>query len=525
MPASPGRGILRAHRLDVVAQSIYITSAEGHSGKSTVALGVLDTLSRATPRVGVFRPIARSTDRARLRARDAARPRRRRPATTTTCIGVTYDDVRARPGCRARDDRRALQGRRGPVRRGRHRRQRLHRRRQPRRARLQRPHRREPRRARAARARRPRRRRARRSPSSSVVAAAHARRDRPDRRRSRSPSSRHGRAELLAVVANRADPDALDEIVAAIRRVDRRAPRRATASPTRRAGVGASPRTASSSRRRSAASCAPSTASCSSRATPTCSTREALGVVVAGMSMVNVLPRLIEGARRRHPGRPHRGAARRRCSRNASGTFPSIVGIVLNGGVPAARADRPAHRRPRVERCRSSRPTSAPTRPRVRDHEHPRPPRRRLAAHATTPRSRCSSSTSTPTRCSTRSASRRATVVTPLMFEYELHRAGPRATASTSCCPRATTTASCAPRRRCSRAASPTSRSSARRSRCARARSSSASTSRRPRCSRPLDPVHVDTFAEEYARLRAHKGVTLEQARRHRAPTSRTSAR
>ncbi len=44
-----------------MAQSIYITSAEGHSGKSTVALGVLDTLSLATPRVGVFRPIARST--------------------------------------------------------------------------------------------------------------------------------------------------------------------------------------------------------------------------------------------------------------------------------------------------------------------------------------------------------------------------------------------------------------------------------------------------------------------------------
>ena len=44
-----------------MAQSIYITSAEGHSGKSTVALGVLETLGHATPRVGVFRAIARST--------------------------------------------------------------------------------------------------------------------------------------------------------------------------------------------------------------------------------------------------------------------------------------------------------------------------------------------------------------------------------------------------------------------------------------------------------------------------------
>ncbi|WP_292725877.1 AAA family ATPase, partial [Microbacterium sp. UBA837] len=44
-----------------MAQSIFITSAEGHSGKSTIALGVLDALSHATPRVGVFRAIARST--------------------------------------------------------------------------------------------------------------------------------------------------------------------------------------------------------------------------------------------------------------------------------------------------------------------------------------------------------------------------------------------------------------------------------------------------------------------------------
>jgi phosphate acetyltransferase len=44
-----------------VAQSIYITSAEGHSGKSTIALGVLDVLRRATPRVGIFSTIAPAT--------------------------------------------------------------------------------------------------------------------------------------------------------------------------------------------------------------------------------------------------------------------------------------------------------------------------------------------------------------------------------------------------------------------------------------------------------------------------------
>ncbi|MCC6855115.1 MAG: AAA family ATPase, partial [Microbacteriaceae bacterium] len=44
-----------------MAKSIYLASAEGHSGKSSVALGVLDTLLRSTPRVGVFRPVTRST--------------------------------------------------------------------------------------------------------------------------------------------------------------------------------------------------------------------------------------------------------------------------------------------------------------------------------------------------------------------------------------------------------------------------------------------------------------------------------
>ena len=44
---------------DVV--EFYITSAEGHSGKSAIALGVLETLQRGVGRVGVFRPVARST--------------------------------------------------------------------------------------------------------------------------------------------------------------------------------------------------------------------------------------------------------------------------------------------------------------------------------------------------------------------------------------------------------------------------------------------------------------------------------
>jgi phosphate acetyltransferase len=43
-----------------VATSIYVTSAEGRSGKSTVAVGVLEALKGTVERVGVFRPVARS---------------------------------------------------------------------------------------------------------------------------------------------------------------------------------------------------------------------------------------------------------------------------------------------------------------------------------------------------------------------------------------------------------------------------------------------------------------------------------
>ena len=79
-----------------MAQSIYITSAEGHSGKSTIALGVLDALSHATPRVGVFRAIARSTHERdyvleMLLDHDGV------DLGYDECIGATYDEVRADP--------------------------------------------------------------------------------------------------------------------------------------------------------------------------------------------------------------------------------------------------------------------------------------------------------------------------------------------------------------------------------------------------------------------------------------------
>src|SRR4051812_47967118 len=79
-----------------MAASVYITSVEGHSGKSTVALGVLDTLLRGAPRVGVFRPVARSTDERDfvlelLLAHDGVH------LDYDECVGVTYEEVHDDP--------------------------------------------------------------------------------------------------------------------------------------------------------------------------------------------------------------------------------------------------------------------------------------------------------------------------------------------------------------------------------------------------------------------------------------------
>ena len=79
-----------------MARSIYITSVEGHTGKSTVALGVLDTLSHEAERVGVFRPVARSSDERdyvleMLLAHDGV------GLGYDECVGVSYEDVHDDP--------------------------------------------------------------------------------------------------------------------------------------------------------------------------------------------------------------------------------------------------------------------------------------------------------------------------------------------------------------------------------------------------------------------------------------------
>lgn len=91
-----------------MARSIYITSAEGNTGKSTIALGVLDTLLHSVERVGVFRPVARSKRKPDyvlellLNHLQAGSPAGTNPAaqpalTYDECVGVTYDDVHADP--------------------------------------------------------------------------------------------------------------------------------------------------------------------------------------------------------------------------------------------------------------------------------------------------------------------------------------------------------------------------------------------------------------------------------------------
>ncbi|MEV8254480.1 phosphate acetyltransferase [Rhodoglobus sp. NPDC076762] len=79
-----------------MTRNIYITSIEGHAGKSTIALGLLDTLSREAKRLGVFRPVARTSDERdyvleMLLGHEAVNLR------YDDAVGVGYDDVHADP--------------------------------------------------------------------------------------------------------------------------------------------------------------------------------------------------------------------------------------------------------------------------------------------------------------------------------------------------------------------------------------------------------------------------------------------
>lgn len=297
-----------------MARSIYLTSAEGLTGKSTVALGVLDALMRVSARVGVFRPITRSRDE-RDDVLELLLGHEGVHLDYEECVGVTYDDLRVDPDAamsRIVERFKAVESKcdavvivgsdytdvAGPAELGYN--------------------------ARIA------------TNLGAPVLLVLSGRDRQQQADqlgtsvARTPEQvgqiaslalaelGHERAELFAIVVNRADPDRLSEMVDAVREVHGE-----TASvwaiPEDRALVAPSMRgiMASVEGRLIAGD-------------PEALSREVLSVVVAGMSMVNVLTRITEDsvliiAADRTEVMLAALLAQR------SGTFPSIAGIVLNG--------------------------------------------------------------------------------------------------------------------------------------------------------------------------------------------------
>lgn len=78
-----------------MARSIYITSPSAGTGKTTIALGLVSSLTKVVAKVGVFRPFVHQRDN------DAALSLLISRATTSAgvedCIGVTWEEYRANP--------------------------------------------------------------------------------------------------------------------------------------------------------------------------------------------------------------------------------------------------------------------------------------------------------------------------------------------------------------------------------------------------------------------------------------------
>jgi phosphate acetyltransferase len=306
-----------------VARSIYITSAEGHTGKSSVAVGVLEALVRAVGRVGVFRPIARSTTE-RDYVLELLLQRVTVPLDYEQCIGVTYDDVHSDQDAalseivhrfravEAQCDAVVILGSDytdvgSPTELGYN-------------ARI------------AANLGAP------------VLLVLGGRigqglGERLGMAEPRTPEDlrqlteiamaelRTEHASLLAVIANRADEENLGAIVEAVKSAIESA---AAPELARDAPVWAIPEdpflVAPSIR-----SIMEATEATLLAGDEALLAREALGVVVAAMSMDNVLPRLIEGSVVVVPG-DRTEVLLAVLMANSAGTFPSIAGIVLNGG-------------------------------------------------------------------------------------------------------------------------------------------------------------------------------------------------
>ncbi len=290
-----------------MTRSIYITSIEGHAGKSTVALGMLDTLCHETERVGVFRPVARSQDERdyvleMLLAHDGV------DLEYDECIGVSYDDVHSDPVAALSEivsRFKAVERQCGaviilgsdytdvgsPTELG----------------------------------------------FNALIAAnlgapvllvlGGQQSDGPG---SRTPDDMRqvylvarqeldsAHAQVLGIIANRADPDQLPEIIAALESVDDRVP--VWAIPEDRLLIAPSIR-----------SLMEAVDGTVIAGDPELLDRESLGIVVAGMSMENVLTRLIDGGVVVVPG-DRADVLLGVLMANAAETFPTVSGIILNGG-------------------------------------------------------------------------------------------------------------------------------------------------------------------------------------------------
>ncbi len=308
-----------------MAQSIYITSTEGLSGKSTIALGVIDALTRSIPRVGVFRSIARSTSE-RDYVLEMLLDHVGVDLDYDECVGVTYDEVRHDPDAalsKIVERFKAVEAKCDAVvivgsdftdvgstsELGYN-------------ARI------------AANLGAP------------VLVVLNGRADQGDRLGmsvARTPEQlgqlmslaltdiSYQRAELFAVITNRADPTRLREINAAVHAVVADAP---AADGTREAPVGVW------SIPEDVLLVAPAVRDIMLRldgrllrGDEELMTREVLDVVVAGMSLNNVLPRLTDGAIVIVPA-DRTEVLLGLLLANSSGTFPSISGIILNGPFP-----------------------------------------------------------------------------------------------------------------------------------------------------------------------------------------------
>lgn len=475
-----------------MARSIYITSAEGHSGKSTIALGVLDALMRATPRVGVFRPIARSSAERDyvlelMLAHDGVH------LEYDDCVGVTYDEVRDDPdralativsrfkAVDAQCDAIVIIGSdytdvASPAELGYN--------------------------ARIA---------ANLGAPVLLVLGGRDRQDRAEQLGTSTPrvasavgqiaslalAELHAeRAELFAVIVNRADPDALQATVDAVRGAQEQSTP-VWAIPEDRTLVAPSIRGILSAVDGRLV-----------KGDADLLTREVLSVVVAGMSMVNVLPRLTDDAVVVVPA-DRTEVLLALLLADASGTFPSIAGIILNGPFPLPDAieqllDGLASRVPIIASDHGTYDTAV----RVMGA------RGRLAADSRHRYDRALTLFQTHvdiTELATQLGLAESKVVTPLMFEYGLVERA-RADRKRIVLPEGEDD------RVLRAAATLIARDVADLTILgdeaeihARATELGVDLSAAQIIS-PIDPTYVERFAEEYARLRAHKGVTVQQA-------------